>query len=156
MSGFTVVTKRLGIVEILPNTKRLKQLIREHGEFWECVQEPRAMVCFDGEVGMLIRSIGDEPHHVRNIRMKDIKDTVEKERINKRAAINYAEQVYLDQQEMFRQAQQRSADINRTFMEMLNSGNPLTKPELRKLIELRPEVWGRFEAYLETDVLPEE
>ena len=144
------------IVEILPNTKRLKQLIKEHGEFWECVSEPRAMVCFDGEMGMLIRSIGDEPKHVRNIMLADVKDTVEKQRINKRAAINYAEQVYVDQQEMFRQAQQRSADINRTFMDMMNSGNPITKKELRSLIERRPEIWGRFEAYLETDVLPEE
>lgn len=74
----------------------------------------------------------------------------------RRIGIRYAEQTFDQQQQMFREAQRKCAEISRTFQDMIASGNPITKKELRLLIEKRPEIWGRFEAYLETDVLPEE
>jgi hypothetical protein len=44
----------------------------------------------------------------------------------------------------------RSADMNEFFMFLVNDG--LTKKELQKLINKRPEVWQRFSNWL--DKLP--
>ena len=60
------------------------------------------------------------------------------------------------QEQMFWEEHDRIAAADVTFQEMLKSGNPITKKELRELIKKRPSVWGRYSAYLETDVLPEE
>jgi len=52
------------------------------------------------------------------------------------------------QEQMYWQAQQRNASINLVFLDMLEGDHPITKSELIKLIELRPELWGRFHMYL--------
>ena len=54
----------------------------------------------------------------------------------------------MSQTQMYWAAHRKSADVNITFMEMVQSDNPLTKAELEKLIEKRPELWGRFSNWL--------
>lgn len=61
----------------------------------------------------------------------------------------------MNQEQMYWKANRTNADINIAFMEMLASDNPITKRELRRLIERRPELWGRFSSYLSTNALPE-
>ena len=41
-------------------------------------------------------------------------------------------------------------DANNTFLEIIDNsrGNGLTTPELQKLIQKRPELWGRFSVWL--------
>lgn len=46
-------------------------------------------------------------------------------------------------------ADERSARINRTFVEMQSGSNPLTPDEIRALAKKRPEIWGRFARSLE-------
>ena len=46
--------------------------------------------------------------------------------------------------EFWRDAEKRSADINRTFVEIQQGPNPLSEAELRELAKKRPEVWARF------------
>jgi hypothetical protein len=57
-------------VKLLPNTKRLKQVIKEHGHVWNLLQGPMPMQCFDNELGILIKSLDDK--HVRNVRVTDV------------------------------------------------------------------------------------
>lgn len=52
-----------------------------------------------------------------------------------------------DQKQMERDSFQRIAEANRTFMEIQNGSNPLTKKELRALIKLRPDVYGRYKEF---------
>lgn len=59
------------------------------------------------------------------------------------------------QEQMYYRAAQRDAAINTVFLEMIKGDAPLTKSELRALIEKRPELWGRFSAWLDSEVLPE-
>lgn len=49
---------------------------------------------------------------------------------------------------MFWRAHRRIADANETFLELVNGPNPITRAELAAAIEKRPEVWGRFAAWL--------
>lgn len=53
----------------------------------------------------------------------------------------------MNQRAQFDKAQQFSAGLNNTFLEIMNGPNPLTPQEIRKLIDKRPEVYGRFEAW---------
>jgi len=46
--------------------------------------------------------------------------------------------------EYWADAERRSATINRTFVEIQQSGNPLTDEEIAELAKKRPEIWGRF------------
>lgn len=55
------------------------------------------------------------------------------------------------QLEMFWEAHRRIAESNALFMDMVREG--LKKDELRRLIKLRPNLWGRFAHWIE--VLPE-
>ena len=55
--------------------------------------------------------------------------------------------------QMYWMAHQKSADLNIQFMGMITGTNPITKTELRRLIKMRPSLWGRFSGYLETEVL---
>lgn len=61
----------------------------------------------------------------------------------------------MTQYQRYELARRNIADGNNTFMEMLNSGNRITKRELRVLIAKRPALWSRFAGYLETNVLPD-
>lgn len=49
------------------------------------------------------------------------------------------------QREMYYDAERRSADVNKTFLEMLPT---MRRRDLEKLIEKRPALWGRFAGYL--------
>ena len=51
------------------------------------------------------------------------------------------------QARMYYAAERRSAEINNTFLEFVQEG--LTSCELSRLIERRPEVWGRFQNWVE-------
>jgi hypothetical protein len=60
------------------------------------------------------------------------------------------------QLELYEQARSLSAELDKTFNEMITNGDPITKKELRQLIAKRPLLWGRFSAFLLTDTLEEE
>lgn len=49
------------------------------------------------------------------------------------------------QREMYYDAERRSGEINKTFLEMLPT---MRRRDLEKLIEKRPALWGRFAGYL--------
>ena len=56
---------------LLGNTKRLKQLIKEHGDRWVVHSfNPEPMQCFDGALGVQICTF--EGSHLRNVRLEDI------------------------------------------------------------------------------------
>ena len=57
-------------VTLLPNTARLKQLRKQHGSTWVTLTIPEPMQCFDGDMGIRIRS--KDGKHVRNARITDI------------------------------------------------------------------------------------
>jgi len=46
--------------------------------------------------------------------------------------------------EFWRDAEKRSADINRTFVEIQQGPSPLSEGEIKALAKKRPEIWGRF------------
>lgn len=52
------------------------------------------------------------------------------------------------QEQMYYQAQRRSAEINLTFLDMLKGDAPLTNAELQANIDKRPELWGRFAGFI--------
>ena len=53
------------------------------------------------------------------------------------------------QNQMWREAERRSADLNDAFMEMVNHPtNPMTHEDLEVLLKKRPEVYGRFAGFL--------
>lgn len=54
------------------------------------------------------------------------------------------------QEQMFYKASRQIADTNQLFMELVKEG--LTREELARNIELRPQLWGRYESWL--DKLP--
>ena len=64
-------------VKLLPNTKRLKQIIKEHGSQWR-VLDDRPVLCFGGQRGILIQSMDES--HMRWVKPVDIK----RESMNKR------------------------------------------------------------------------
>lgn len=61
------------VVTLLPDNKRLKQIIREHGEQW-LVLEDRNVQCFSGERGLFIEALHGShqrwvlPSQVRHLR----------------------------------------------------------------------------------------
>ena len=59
------------LVIMLPNTARLKQLIKSHGNVWEQVGRVEPKQCFGNDEGMMIESLDKE--HSRNIRVTDVK-----------------------------------------------------------------------------------
>ena len=62
----------------------------------------------------------------------------------------------LTQEQMFRSAQQHDFMANQAFMEMVkHPTNPITKQELRALIERNAALWSQFSNWLESDLLPE-
>ena len=48
------------------------------------------------------------------------------------------------QRRLLQQAEQRMFDACRTFNTIMTGPNPLTKREIKRLIEKRPETWGIF------------
>jgi hypothetical protein len=54
----------------------------------------------------------------------------------------------MNQIQKFYQEQRKIADLNMAMMEMLFGVNPITDDELKKLIEKRPHVYGRFAGYI--------
>lgn len=50
---------------------------------------------------------------------------------------------------MCHNAQRRLFDACHTFNEIMTGPNPLTKEEIKKLIEKRPGVWGIFHRWAE-------
>jgi len=54
------------------------------------------------------------------------------------------------QMQLFYQAHRRIADANETFLELVASG--MTREDLQRNIGRRPQLWGRFNNWL--DVLP--
>jgi hypothetical protein len=58
------------------------------------------------------------------------------------------------QAQMYYQAQRKQADGDNLFMEMVKDGS-MTKGSLRKLIERRPETWGRYSNWLDSPHLKE-
>lgn len=57
------------------------------------------------------------------------------------------------QKDMFYKARRQIAEVNNLFLEFVKDGS-MTRQRLEKLIERRPELWGRFVIWL--DRLPEE
>ncbi len=49
---------------------------------------------------------------------------------------------------MYYDAEKRAANLNQAMLDALYGENPITDDELRRLIEKRPEVYGRFSGYL--------
>lgn len=52
------------------------------------------------------------------------------------------------QVQMFYSAERKSGELNRAMLDSLYGPNPITDEELRKLIEKRPNVYGRFAGYI--------
>jgi len=51
--------------------------------------------------------------------------------------------------QLWYEAERRSAGLNAAFFELVNHPtNPLTNNDLQRLIERRPEVYGRFSSYV--------
>ncbi len=57
-------------VRLLPNTMRLKQLIKAHGFIWKIESGPDPKQCFGNAEGFMIESLDGE--HARNIRVTDV------------------------------------------------------------------------------------
>ena len=57
-------------IRLLPNTARLKQLRKQHGPTWIMLSLPEPMQCFDGDMGIRIKSM--DGTHVRNARLTDV------------------------------------------------------------------------------------
>ena len=50
---------------LLPVTKRLRQLIAQHGDQWTQCAQPEPMPCFDRKTGVRIESL--DGTHTRNV-----------------------------------------------------------------------------------------
>lgn len=64
-------------IRIRPNTNRLRQLVRDHGDIWIMEGDPRPMPCFDGHTGAAVRTIDNT--HSRNVPL-DVVQPIVKER----------------------------------------------------------------------------
>lgn len=54
------------------------------------------------------------------------------------------------QRQLFQMAHRQLAEANDTFLEMVNHPtNPMTRADLARCIERRPQVWGRFAGWLD-------
>lgn len=51
------------------------------------------------------------------------------------------------QQQMYQSTRERVFTVCRVFNEIQTGGNPLTRDEVRKLIQKRPEVYGVLEKW---------
>lgn len=52
--------------KIIPNNKRLKQLVKEFGEVWWAVSPIQKFICFDNGLGVTVESIdGKHKRHVQ-------------------------------------------------------------------------------------------
>lgn len=56
---------RMNNVRIKPDTNRLRQLVRDHGEWWLVVARSKSMPCFDGQAGMMVMTA--DGSHSRNV-----------------------------------------------------------------------------------------
>lgn len=63
--------KKGDIVTLLPKSKRLKQIRREHGTKFRVVQGPLKMQCFGNNVGIQIESVSPSKHF-RNVLLEDV------------------------------------------------------------------------------------
>ena len=54
----------------------------------------------------------------------------------------------MTQAQMYYAAEKKAASLNEAMLDMLYGANPISDDELRKLIEKRPNVYGRFAGYL--------
>jgi len=52
------------------------------------------------------------------------------------------------QMHAFARAHDNVAGVNEVMLDLLYGSNPITDDELRRLIEKRPHVYGRFSGYL--------
>lgn len=57
---------------------------------------------------------------------------------------------YPTQRDLYYQAVRRAAEVDKTFLEFVEDG--MTREELARNIERRPQLWGRFSNWL--DKLP--
>ena len=57
-------------VTLLPTSKKLKQLIKQHGDQWIPLGEPKPLQCFNNEMGLLIAS--QDKKHFRNVLVSDV------------------------------------------------------------------------------------
>jgi hypothetical protein len=53
------------------------------------------------------------------------------------------------QEQMFRDATKKSADRDKTFMDMMRT-NPITKQEFEKLVKKNPKMWERYRKFFES------
>ena len=60
---------KLFTIELLPNSNKLRELIKNHGNLWQTDSDPSLMPCFNGQLGIRVKSHIDQ--HVRNIRIED-------------------------------------------------------------------------------------
>jgi hypothetical protein len=60
------------IVKLLPANKRLKQVIKEHGNCFRIVAPPAPLQCFDNAEGVLVESI--KTKHLRNVLITNISE----------------------------------------------------------------------------------
>lgn len=54
---------------LLPNSKRLKQVVQEFGDVFYIVDGPKPIPCFDNKEGFFIISLCGA--HARNVRIED-------------------------------------------------------------------------------------
>ena len=55
--------------KIIPNNKRLKQLVKEYGEIWYVISPIKRFICFNNELGVTVESLNGE--HERHVQYPD-------------------------------------------------------------------------------------
>lgn len=58
------------IVRLKANTKRLKQVIKQHGVVWNVLRTEKSVPCFDGRGGIFVQS--RDGLHTRWVELKDV------------------------------------------------------------------------------------
>jgi len=56
-------------ITLLPNSKRLKQVIEDNGNIWMVIEGTQKMQCFNNELGVRIMALSG---HIRNVLMCDV------------------------------------------------------------------------------------
>lgn len=60
-------------VMLKANTQKHRNLIKEHGRYWVILKEEQPVACFNGDMGVFIRPLGDiESRESRWVRPTDI------------------------------------------------------------------------------------
>ena len=59
------------------------------------------------------------------------------------------------QKQMLRDAERKSSERDKAFLEIMNSGNPLTKKDFEKLVKKNPQRWERYRGYFESTSMPD-